>query len=117
MSAGRGAIQRRFSWMSRRSTGNSRIASDLRDHLRKPFHGPREPDSEEDWCPCRFLDAAGGTRVEGSNDLAVKSPLLERTPMISLPGSGVSLCEGLTRREWLRAGGLGALGLALPDLL
>src|SRR5436305_12138743 len=38
-------------------------------------------------------------------------------PMISLPGSGVSLCEGRTRREWLRAGGLGALGLALPELL
>src|SRR5205807_7688581 len=38
-------------------------------------------------------------------------------PMISLPGTGVPLCEGLTRREWLRAGGLGALGLALPDLL
>ncbi|MBI1913658.1 MAG: DUF1501 domain-containing protein [Planctomycetes bacterium] len=37
--------------------------------------------------------------------------------MISLPGSGVLLCEGLTRREWLRAGGLGALGLSLPDLL
>src|SRR5712692_4023559 len=37
--------------------------------------------------------------------------------MISLPGSGVSLCEGMTRREWLRAGGLGALGLTLPDLL
>src|SRR5262245_29143339 len=37
--------------------------------------------------------------------------------MIALPGSGVSLCEGWTRREWLRAGGLGALGLALPDLL
>src|SRR5947209_19799293 len=37
--------------------------------------------------------------------------------MISLPGSAVPLCEGMTRREWLRAGGLGALGLALPDLL
>ncbi len=37
--------------------------------------------------------------------------------MISLPGSRVSLCEGTTRREWLRAGGLSALGLALPDLL
>src|SRR4051794_27535873 len=29
----------------------------------------------------------------------------------------VSLCEGLTRREWLRVGGLGTLGLMLPDLL
>src|SRR5438105_2952472 len=37
--------------------------------------------------------------------------------MIVLPGSRLSLCEGMTRREWLRAGGLGSLGLMLPDLL
>ncbi len=37
--------------------------------------------------------------------------------MLSLPGTAMRLCEGLTRREWLRAGGLGALGLTLPDLL
>src|SRR6266540_3447577 len=37
--------------------------------------------------------------------------------MLSLSGTAVRLCEGLTRREWLRAGGLGAFGLALPDLL
>jgi hypothetical protein len=37
--------------------------------------------------------------------------------MISLPGSGGRLCDGTTRREWLRAGGLSALGLALPGLL
>jgi hypothetical protein len=27
------------------------------------------------------------------------------------------MCEGITRREWLRAGGLGCLGLTLPHLL
>jgi len=27
------------------------------------------------------------------------------------------LCEGVTRREWLRAGGLSSMGLMLPDLL
>jgi hypothetical protein len=40
--------------------------------------------------------------------------------MLSLPGSGGRLCDGTTRREWLRAGGVGglsALGLALPGLL
>src|SRR5262245_52490683 len=37
--------------------------------------------------------------------------------MISLPGSGVRLCEGVTRREWLRAGGISSLGLLLPDFL
>lgn len=36
--------------------------------------------------------------------------------MISLSGT-IRLCEGATRREWLRAGGLSALGLALPELL
>jgi hypothetical protein len=37
--------------------------------------------------------------------------------MIALGGTGVRLCEGWTRREWLRAGAIGPLGLALPDLL
>jgi hypothetical protein len=37
--------------------------------------------------------------------------------MLSVHGSGVRLCDGLTRREILRVGGLGALGLTFPDLL
>src|SRR6516225_4685164 len=37
--------------------------------------------------------------------------------MISLPGSGTRLCEGFTRREWLRAAGLSPFGLILSDLL
>src|ERR1043165_6426603 len=37
--------------------------------------------------------------------------------MISLPGSAVRLCEGLSRRDLLRAGALGRLGLSLPELL
>src|ERR1700756_633012 len=36
--------------------------------------------------------------------------------MLSLHNQPVRLCDGLTRREWLRAGGLGAFGLALPEL-
>jgi hypothetical protein len=33
-------------------------------------------------------------------------------------GSGqVRICEGMTRRQWLRVGGLGVAGLMLPDLL
>src|SRR5215472_4692629 len=39
------------------------------------------------------------------------------TPMFSVGDHRVRLCEGLTRRQWLRVGGLGAAGLALPDLL
>jgi hypothetical protein len=37
--------------------------------------------------------------------------------MFSLHDSGIRLCDGLTRREWLRVGGLGAFGLSLPALL
>jgi hypothetical protein len=37
--------------------------------------------------------------------------------MFSLHDKGTRLCDGLTRREWLRVGGLGALGLSLPALL
>jgi hypothetical protein len=37
--------------------------------------------------------------------------------MLGLRASGTRLCDGLTRREWLRAGGLTAFGLSLPGLL
>jgi hypothetical protein len=37
--------------------------------------------------------------------------------MIHLTGTGSRLCDGLTRREFLRAGGLAMAGLTLPNLL
>jgi hypothetical protein len=37
--------------------------------------------------------------------------------MFSIYDRGTRLCDGLTRREWLRIGGLSALGLSLPALL
>jgi hypothetical protein len=37
--------------------------------------------------------------------------------MFSVGEHGVRVCEGLTRRQWLRIGGLGAAGLGLSDLL
>ncbi|HZY88867.1 MAG TPA: DUF1501 domain-containing protein, partial [Gemmataceae bacterium] len=37
--------------------------------------------------------------------------------MFSLYGAPTRLCDGWTRREWLRVGGLGAFGLSLPALL
>jgi hypothetical protein len=37
--------------------------------------------------------------------------------MLAIHDSGARLCNGLTRREWLRVGGLGAFGLSLPALL
>jgi hypothetical protein len=36
--------------------------------------------------------------------------------MLRIGGRLAHNCEGATRRDWLRVGGLGALGLALPDL-
>src|SRR6266481_156063 len=36
--------------------------------------------------------------------------------MMTIPGSPVRWCDGLSRREFLQIGGLGAAGLALPDL-
>lgn len=37
--------------------------------------------------------------------------------MFSFRHGGVRLCDGVTRREWLRVGGLGVLGLSLAELL
>ncbi|MFN0055010.1 MAG: DUF1501 domain-containing protein [Planctomycetales bacterium] len=37
--------------------------------------------------------------------------------MLSFYDDGIRLCDGVTRREWLRVGGLGALSLSLPALL
>ena len=37
--------------------------------------------------------------------------------MLRILGSDARLCDGLTRREVIRVGGLGALGLGLPQLL
>src|SRR5438874_1494100 len=37
--------------------------------------------------------------------------------MLSVPGPSLRSCQGVSRRELLRAGGLGLLGLTLPGLL
>ena len=37
--------------------------------------------------------------------------------MLSIHGRALRFCDGLPRREFLRVGGLGALGLSLPQLL
>ena len=37
--------------------------------------------------------------------------------MLSLLGNPIRLCDGVTRREWLRIGGLSALGVSLPSAL
>jgi hypothetical protein len=37
--------------------------------------------------------------------------------MLSFLGSSGRLCDGLSRREWLRVGGIGTATLTLPDRL
>jgi hypothetical protein len=37
--------------------------------------------------------------------------------MFAIHDTGTRLCDGLTRRDWLRVGGLGLFGLSLPGLL
>src|SRR5262245_32944081 len=40
-----------------------------------------------------------------------------KPPMLTLPGANaMHFCDGLSRRDFLQIGGLGAVGLALPDL-
>src|SRR5947207_448940 len=36
--------------------------------------------------------------------------------MLHIPGSEYRLCDGISRRRFLQVGGLGAAGLALPEL-
>src|SRR5216683_5274974 len=37
--------------------------------------------------------------------------------MLTIHQEGARLCDGLTRRDWLRVGGLGLFGLSMPELL
>ena len=37
--------------------------------------------------------------------------------MLSIRNRGIRLCDGVSRRDAMRVGGLGALGLSLPQLL
>src|SRR5436305_10239929 len=46
----------------------------------------------------------------------MQSRALRRT-MLTLHDRGYRLCDGLTRREWLHVGGLGAFGLSLGSVL
>src|SRR5262249_31571396 len=42
---------------------------------------------------------------------------LEDPAVFHIPGSGYRLCDGISRRDFLRIGSLGAAGLGLPGLL
>ena len=64
----------------------------------------------QDWLFSNLLSAydrdrtADGTVAKGDSVFAFSGPAAQ-------------LCQGVTRRAWLRAGGIRSLGLMLPDLL
>ena len=64
----------------------------------------------QDWLFSNLLSAydrgrtADGTVAKGDSVFAFSGPAAQ-------------LCQGVTRRAWLRAGGISSLGLMLPDLL
>ena len=37
--------------------------------------------------------------------------------MLSIPGKRARLCDGVSRREFLRVGGTAMLGISLPQIL
>ena len=37
--------------------------------------------------------------------------------MLTIQDQPTRLCDGMTRRDWLRVGSVGMLGLSLPELL
>src|SRR2546422_917280 len=49
--------------------------------------------------------------------LAPAPPATDRHAMLRILGSPTKLCDGWTRREMLRAGGLSLFGLGLSDFL
>jgi uncharacterized protein (DUF1501 family) len=49
--------------------------------------------------------------------IAVWCSFSEGAAMLTIREKGIRLCDGLTRRDVLHAGGLGLLGLSLPELL
>src|SRR5262245_6187817 len=49
-------------------------------------------------------------------DGASPCPVIEGASMLTIRATGARLCDGLTRRDVLHVGGLGLLGLSLPQL-
>src|SRR2546423_15250446 len=45
------------------------------------------------------------------------SPCHEGAPMLSIPGQSGATCDGVSRRELIRVGGAGLLGVTLSRLL
>ncbi|MDP7276264.1 MAG: hypothetical protein QF363_12355, partial [Planctomycetaceae bacterium] len=57
------------------------------------------------------------TRLDMLGTIACGHAPPERPYMFSIPGRSLRTCEGLSRREWLRLGGLSSMGLGLDGLL
>src|SRR5438105_13742495 len=58
----------------------------------------------------------GSDNIESTQN-GMNSVLLTEVPMLSILGRGVQLCDGVSRREVLRIGGLSFTGLMWADLL
>ena len=55
--------------------------------------------------------------MAGGFSLALGVTGSTRVSMISIPGQSGSTCDGFSRREFLRIGGLGMAGISLGDVL
>src|SRR5207302_464030 len=88
------------------ATGSSRVAvpADCRPAARQHLTGA---------CPASKAGTQG--KSPRSRTCCGSRLLPEGEVMLDLHGRGVRLCDGWTRREMLRIGGLGALGLSLPE--
>src|SRR5947209_16247325 len=79
---------------------------------------PESPRAEGGIDPAAVLRDDGGRPPPGERPGAAGAPAPRKEPaMLSVLGPGVRLCDGITRREALRAGGLGLAGLSWPGLL
>jgi hypothetical protein len=66
----------------------------------------------------RYDGVSGVCQVRSSIESFRQFTVIEdTTEMLSVTGSGLSLCDGHSRREWMRIGSVGMAGLSLPTLL
>src|SRR5205809_34635 len=80
---------------------------------------PREEPPPDECRPSAISVAAiADLRKNLDRCLATKPPLSRRSSvMFSILGRGKKLCDGITRRELMRVGGLAFAGLSLADIL
>src|SRR5215472_16329440 len=80
----------------------------------RPRLAPAGPALPSDW-PCGVRENRFPVAARRDNLGGMASG--EGAEMLTIRHAGVRLCDNLTRRDLLHAGGLGLLGLSLPELL